>query len=213
MNVLKSITDLVTLNPIVILLFSPVLFLVIRRIYLIIYMKRYKHIVEVEEMLDGCSRRVDVNDIIEYVYESGRYSSKEIREIEKHFKWKIRRLRKTENNLKKKIEAKKVTELSTEKNTEGAIVMNNGIETATEVLEAKEKFAKLAKTASLEEFKKEASDYFDERDLKYMDAIDFAWGDTLMIACEMRKRLRIRRERMEKANSTEEAFAGMFSSV
>ena len=90
---------------------------------------------------------------------------------------------------------------------------DNGIETAEEVLAAKEKFAELAKTASLEEFKKEASEYFDERDSKYMDAIDFAWGDTLMIACEMQKRLKIRRERMEKANSTEEAFAGMFSPV
>lgn len=91
--------------------------------------------------------------------------------------------------------------------------MTNGVETLEEVMEVKKKFAELAETATLEVFKLEAAKYFDAKEKKYADAIDFAWGDQLMIAVEMQRRVKIRRERMEAATNTKEAYAMMFSPV
>ncbi|MBR5647436.1 hypothetical protein IKW73_00625 [Candidatus Saccharibacteria bacterium] len=92
--------------------------------------------------------------------------------------------------------------------------MDNGIETVEEVMRAKKKFLELSESASLEDFKKEASKYFDEKEKKYEDAIDFGFDYTvIVVAGIMQKRIKVRRERMETATTPKEAYEGMFSPV
>lgn len=93
------------------------------------------------------------------------------------------------------------------------VFLSNGIETVEEVTREKMRFLELSKNASLEDFKKAASEYFDKKEKKYEDVIDFGFGATIIIAGKMQKRIKIRRERMETAKTPKEAYEGMFSSV
>lgn len=84
-------------------------------------------------------------------------------------------------------------------------------EKGLEVTEAKERFHKLSKELSLEDFKEEADEYFDGKLQETYDTIDNAWGDELMIACEMQRRYKAKWEKVKNALTTEEAYEAMFS--
>ena len=82
-----------------------------------------------------------------------------------------------------------------------------------ELIEAKERFHRLSKELSLEEFKEEAEEYFKEKIQETYDMVDNAWGDDLMIACEKQNRFKTKLEKVREASTNKEAFEAMFVPV
>lgn len=82
-----------------------------------------------------------------------------------------------------------------------------------ELIEAKERFHRLSKELSLEEFKEKAEEYFEEKIQETYDMVDNAWGDDLMIACEKQNRFKAKLERVREASTNKEVFEAMFAPV
>ena len=88
-------------------------------------------------------------------------------------------------------------------------------ESQKEVIEAKERFHKLSKELSLEEFMEQSEKYFDDKLQEAYDMFDDAQGDdlTLMIVDAKLNRIDAKRERTRNASTNAEAFEAMFAPV